>query len=49
MKKFVLAAVAAMTLGMGVAAAQTTSSGFLGDLAHPKLPSAPYAYAPPNG
>jgi hypothetical protein len=49
MKKFVLAAIAAMTLGMGVASAQTTNADFLGDLQHPHLPSAPYSYSPPNG
>ena len=32
MKKFVLAAIAAMTLGMGVASAQTTNADFLSDL-----------------
>ena len=44
MKKFVLAAIAAMTLGMGMA-----NASILSDLAHPKLPSAPYNYGPPNG
>ena len=47
MKTFVLAALAAMTLGIGVAAAQP--SGFLNDLTHARLPSPAYTYSPGNG
>lgn len=52
MKTFVLAAFAAMSLGMGVAVAQPANfhnTNFLTDLAHPQLPSPAYSYAPANG
>ena len=47
MKKVVLAAVAAMTLGMGAASAQP--SGFFHDLTNNHLPSAPYTHSQGGG
>jgi hypothetical protein len=41
MKKFVLAAIAAMTLGMGVASAAPAA---FSSLTNNQLPSAPYTY-----
>ena len=43
MKKFVLAALAAMTLGVGVASAQVLDNG------NSRLPSSAFTYSPTNG
>jgi hypothetical protein len=43
MKKFVLAALAAITLGMGVASAQVLDNG------QNRLPSPAFTYSPTNG
>jgi hypothetical protein len=47
MKKFVLAALAAMSLSMGVASAQ--QSNLLDNLGHARLPSPAYTYSAANG